>query len=206
MNTLPQAPFAPVLEPHTASLPPAFARQFLQTTPIRLAGTMHRVWHKPVLRPMFWVLGRLGILVGKVGKDIPTTLALEITEKGQLWHRNLHFTPPIRFNSLNTYDPKIECVMEWIGPGHALGMVWQIDFHPPQKLTLITTGWVLRLGNATLPVPNWFWPWTLGTAYTIQHADENDENTIHIELIICHKLLGEMFGYSGTFQIAHTSF
>lgn len=198
-------PFAPVLAPFAEALPPAFARQFLASHPVQLEGLMHRVWHKPVLRPMFWVLGRLGILVGKAGQDVPTTLSLEITEKGQLWRRTLHFTPPVQFNSLNTYDSKLNRVMEWVGPGNALGMVWQIDFHPPRKLTLITTGWVLRLGNATLPVPNWLWPWTLGSADTIQHADEHDENTIHIELTIRHSLFGEMFGYAGTFQILPAS-
>jgi len=195
-----RSPFEPVFNAFP-NVPPVFHSQFLQSEPVELEGTMHRVWHKPVLRPMFWLLGKFGILVGKAGKNIPTTLVVKPTPKGQLWRRTLHFDEPVQFNSLNTYDPKIKRVMEWVGPGNALGMVWNITFQPPKTLLLVTSGWILRLGRAQIQIPNWLWPWTLGRADTTQHADEKKEDTIHIDLVIRHAIFGEMFGYSGTFQI-----
>lgn len=162
---------------------------------------MHRVWHKPVLRPMFWVLGKLGVLVGRTGTEVPTTLMIELTPKGQEWRRTLRFDPPVQFNSRNTYDPVRQQVIEWVGPGKRLGMAWGISFQPPETLILDTSGWVLCLGTAPRALPDWLWPWTLGRADTVQRADTEDDRVIHIELVIRHALFGEMFGYSGTFQI-----
>jgi hypothetical protein len=195
-----RSPFEPIFNTFT-EIPSAFQVQFLQSRPVRLEGIMHRVWHKPILRPMFWLLGKFGILVGKVGNDIPTKLVVEPTSKGQLWRRTLHFDQPVQFNSLNTYNPKIKRVMEWVGPGFAMGMIWNITLQPPNTLLLVTSGWILRLGRIQIPVPNWLWPWTLGRANTTQHADESKEETIHVELVIDHALFGEMFSYSGTFRI-----
>ncbi len=197
MNT---SPFEPVFQTFSG-MPPVFARQFLQTAPVRLEGKMHRVWHKPVLGPMFWVLGKLGVLVGRAGTEVPTTLVIELTPKGQEWRRTLYFEPPVQFNSRNTYDPVRQQVIEWVGPGKVLGMAWEIAFQSPGTLTLDTRGWVLRLGTATLSLPDWLWPWTLGRADTVQRADAEDDRVIHIELVIRHALLGEMFGYSGTFRV-----
>lgn len=162
---------------------------------------MHRVWHKPVLRPMFWGLGKLGILVGPSGTEIPTTLMIEPTSKGQEWRRTLYFDPPVQFNSRNTFDSVRQQVIEWVGPGKRLGMAWGMAYHPPRTLILNTRGWVLRLGTAHLVVPDWLWPWTLGRADTVQRAEAEDDRVIHIELIIRHALFGEIFGYSGTFRI-----
>lgn len=162
---------------------------------------MHRVWHKPMLGPMFWALGKLGILVGRAGIEVPTTLEIELTPEGQEWRRTLHFDTPVEFNSRNTYDPVREQVIEWVGPGKVLGMGWGMAFQPPGTLILDTRGWVLRLGPATRALPDWLWPWTLGRADTVQRTDAEDDRVIHIELVIRHALFGEMFGYSGTFRV-----
>jgi hypothetical protein len=194
-------PFAAVLAPFADAMPPALAQQFLRSDPVRLGGVMHKVWHRPILRPIFWLLGRLGILVGKTGRDIPTTLTVEPVQDGQLFRRSFHFEPTVQFSSLTTYNAEAHSVVEWLGPRNALGMVWNISFRPPGTLVLVTCGWVLRLGRAHLPIPSWLWPWTLGRADTIQYADEDRQDTVHIELVIHHALLGEMFGFTGTFQV-----
>lgn len=194
-------PFAPVLSPFAGGLPPAFARQFLHPAPLRLEGVMHEIWHKPLLRPLFWLLGALGVLVGQAGKDIPTTLVVEPVPQGQLYRRTFRFAVPIRLNSLNTYDPEAHRVMEWVGPGNALGMAWDVNFQPPGTLLLVTCGWTLRLGRVHLRVPGWLWPWTLGRADTTQYADPNQPDVIHIELVVHHAMLGDMFGFSGSFQL-----
>jgi hypothetical protein len=194
-------PFAPVLLSVTDGLPPVFARQFLTPGPVRLEGVMHEVWHKPLLRPLFWLLGTLGVLVGKTGKDIPTTLVIEPAARGQLYRRTFRFQPPVELNSLNTYDPAKNCVMEWVGPAKALGMAWDVRFRPPATLLLVTSGWVLRLGRVHLRIPGWLWPWTLGRADAIQRANDHVADTVHIELVIRHGLLGKMFGFSGTFRV-----
>lgn len=194
-------PFAPVLSSFAGALPPAFARQFLHPAPVRLEGVMYEIWHKPLLRPLFWLLGTLGVLVGKAGKDIPTTLVVEPAPLGQLYRRTFGFDSPVQLNSLNTYDPATDRVMEWVGPGYALGMIWDVNFQPPGTLLLVTCGWMLRLGRVHLPVPGWLWPWTLGRADTIQHADENQADIIHIELVVHHALFGDVFGFSGSFHV-----
>lgn len=194
-------PFAPILSSSADTLPSAFARQFLQPGPVRLEGVMHEIWHKPILRPLFWLLGTLGVLVGRAGKDIPTTLVVEPTPQGQLYRRTFRFDPPVQLDSLNVYSPEVDRVMEWVGPAKALGMAWDVRFQPPGTLALVTCGWVLRLGRVHLSVPRWIWPWTLGRADTIQRADQNRDDTVHIELVIRHVFFGDMFGFSGTFRV-----
>jgi len=194
-------PFAPVLSSVADALPSAFAGQFLHPGPVRLEGVMHEVWHKPLLRPLFWLLGALGVLVGKTGNNVPTTLVIEPVPRGQLYRRTFRFDPPVELNSLNTYDPAKDRVMEWVGPAKALGMAWDVEFRPPATLVLVTSGWVLRLGRLHLGIPGWIWPWTLGRADTIQRSDDHLADTVHIELVIRHRLLGDIFGFSGTFQV-----
>ena len=197
----PSTSFEPVLKEFAGSLPPAFRNQFLRAGPVKLEGVMHRIWHKPALHPMFWIMGKFGVLIPKTGAEVPTTLIIEPTPKGQLWRRTLDFDKPVEFTSLNTFEPREQRVVEWIGPGQLVGMVWEVTFAPPRRLSLVTIGWVIRLGKRNLPVPGWLWPWTLGRADTSQHADEMKEDTIHIELTIRHALFGEMFEYNGTFQV-----
>ena len=42
-----------------------------------LEGVMHDVWHKPGwLGPVYWALGKLGVLVPYTGREVPTTVQI----------------------------------------------------------------------------------------------------------------------------------
>src|SRR5436309_2673627 len=47
----------------------------------------------------------------------------------------------------------------------------------------------------------WFWPWVIGTVRFVQRADNLDIKRVEIELVISHPLLGDVFGYDGTFWV-----
>src|SRR5205823_12419537 len=88
------SPLEPIFAPFADQIPLAFREQFLHSVQhpygMALEGVMHTVWHKPGwLSPVYWGLGKLGILVPYNGHDVPTTLIVEpgIFSNGQLYHR-----------------------------------------------------------------------------------------------------------------------
>src|SRR5438045_6655463 len=62
-------------------IPFAFAEQFLHGEQLpygmKLVGIMHRIWHRPrALTPLFWALGKLGVLVPHNAENVPTSLVV----------------------------------------------------------------------------------------------------------------------------------
>jgi hypothetical protein len=209
----PSSPFSPAFERFAGDLPDVFHQQFLQNAAdraqITIHGSMHQVWIKPWMRPIFGVLGRLGILLPRGGQDVPTELNIRLGHDArglatQRWNRSLAFDKPAQFNSRMAWIPELSQPVELVGPGQILGMLWSSDFVPPRHLQLDTCGWVLRFGKRYLQIPAFLTPWTLGRVEFAQDADPDDPNRFHIDLQVLHALFGLIFSYRGTFQL-HTS-
>lgn len=190
-------------------MPTAFREQFLATPDrdydIILEGVMHRVWYRPTwLKPLFVLLGKLGILVPKMGTNIPTTLTVVpgLRADGQPyheWNRTLAFDPPITFNTTVVYDTRMNNLADQVGFGRFIHMVWKGTFHPPRSFTLETVTNALRIAERAIYLPRWIWLPLLGRVQFIQTAHEEDDSVVDVDLRILHPWFGEVFGYTGTF-------
>lgn len=195
-------------------IPFAFSEQFLHGTDLpygmALIGSMYRIWHRPAfLRPLFWALGKIGILVPYNAVDVPTTLVVTPGRNDaygvyHVWDRTLTFDNPIRFRTTIIYEPLLQEVVDLVGPRDFIYMVWDAKYHPPDKFTLDTLDCAFRIGKWRLWLPRWVWKLLLGTVTFSQTADAQQEDTVHIDLLITHPLFGRIFGYEGCFQVVRT--
>jgi Domain of unknown function (DUF4166) len=208
------SPLEPIFAPFAGQIPLAFREQFLYSADapygMTLEGVMHAIWHKPAwLSPIYWVLGRLGILAPYNAREVPTTLKVVpgVFPSGQLfhrWERTLRFPKPVQFNTTIVYDQRLREVVDLVGRGDHLYMVWTCRFVPPRRFTLDTRACALRFGSHLLWLPRWLWRLTLGTVRFTQDVDEAHDDTVHIDLLITHPILSEIFGYQGTFRTVRT--
>ncbi|HEX2205182.1 MAG TPA: DUF4166 domain-containing protein [Longimicrobium sp.] len=208
-----QSPLDPVFAGHT-EIPFAFREQFFHREDLphgmRLEGVMHRIWYRPRwLRPLFVLLGKLGILVPHVAEGVPTTLTVRPGRSRldgllHVWDRTFAFPEPVRFRTTIVYDPRIGQVVDLVGPRDALYMVWIARFHPPGRFTLDTHSIALRLGGRKLWMPRWLWKLLLGTVTFSQVAESMEGDTVRIDLLLVHPIFGKVFGYVGTFRTVRT--
>jgi hypothetical protein len=192
-----------------------FVEQFLHDEDLpygmRLDGTMHRIWHRPaILTPLFWALGKMGILVPHKAENVPTTLVVSPGQSAgygvyHVWDRTLMFAKPIRFRTTIIHDRSIDKVVDLVGPKNLIYMVWNAKYHPPYTFTLDTHSCAFRIGKRKLWLPRWLWKFLLGTVTFSQTVDSNKEDTVHIDLLITHPLFGRIFGYEGSFRTVRTN-
>lgn len=204
-----RSPLDPVFQGHT-EIPSAFREQFFHRNDLpfgmRLEGVMHRVWHKPRwLGPLFRFLGKMRILVPQTGEEVPTTLTVRpgLSRRDgvfHVWDRTFSFTPPVPFPTTIIYDPRLGMVVDLVGPRDVLYMVWKARFHPPDRFTLDTDAIALRFGGLKLWLPKFLWKLLFGTVTFSQVAESMEGDTVRIDLLITHPLLGRIFGYVGTFK------
>ena len=143
-TTIPsRSPLEPVFAGYPR-IPFAFAEQFLHGDDLpygmTLDGVMHRIWHRPaVLGPLFWALGKIGVLVPYNAVDVPTTLVVRPGRDHRdgvyhVWDRTLTFPDPIRFRTTIVYDPASGKVVDLVGPRDVLYMVWDAEVPPARPV------------------------------------------------------------------------
>jgi Domain of unknown function (DUF4166) len=209
------SPLEPVFAGNEGHVPFAFREQFLASPDasfdVVLRGKMHRIWRRPRwLDPLFKALGGARILVPETGSNVPTVLRVLARRNSagrpyHVWYRTFWFPNhrPVPFPTTIVYDPAIDHVVDLVGPKNMLYMVWKARFTPPGTFTLNTHSIAIRLMGRRIWLPRLVWRWALGVVRFVQRVDENQDDTVHVELIISHPLLGDFFGYNGTFQVAH---
>lgn len=197
------SPFEPDLGPLRDELPQAFVDQYLFSSAERvlLEGTMERVWRRGRwLWPLFWLASWSDLLFPETGAGVPVTVDIHATgsRPAHLWRRTFRFPKRTRrFTSRMEFDERLARVIEAIGPGGALAIAWEMRFEPPSTLRLHAAGWVLRLGPWRLRVPDWL----LGSGRAVESADLSRPGAIRIDFMVSHALLGDVFGYSGIFEV-----
>lgn len=171
---------------------------------------MHRIWHRPaLLGPLFWSLGKMGVLVPHNAVDIPTTLVVRPGQNAidgvyHIWDRTFAFFEPVRFRTTIIYDRELDEVVDLVGPGNVLYLVWKARFHPPDKFTLDTHSCAFRIAGKKIWMPRWLWKLLLGTVTFSQRADAVRPELTHVELLIHYPVFGSIFGYEGSFQTVRT--
>lgn len=212
--TLTHSPLEPIFAGHDP-IPFAFVEQFLhgehRPYGMKLVGVMHRIWHRPrVLTPLFWALGKFGILVPHIAENVPTTLVVtpgrnDLDGLFHVWDRTLEFKEPVRFRTTIIYDPSIDKVVDLVGPKDLLYMVWDAKFHPPGRFTLDTNSIAIRFGSWKLWLPRPIWKFLFGTVTFSQTVDSIRQERVHIALLITHPLFGKLFGYTGSFDVTRVN-
>lgn len=199
-------PFARSFE-NLTDLPEAFREQFLQPPDcgyqVSLEGTMRRVWHRPFwLRPLLSALARVQMLFPEEGADIPARLALTCVRRGnhvvQVWDRAFTF-PRVtrRFYAEVTRDRRSGAVVERFAFRGCLELRWTVTFEPPDTLRITGDRWRFRLGGLGVPMPALF----CGAVHAVQRASQSADPSIDMTLVCRHPLLGDVFGYEGSFTV-----
>jgi hypothetical protein len=165
---------------------------------LHISGVMEEVTLKPILKLAMPVLKLLGALVAESGKNIPTDLINYADgEKPEMkWERTFHFP-----NHDRTFFTKMVAdgegqIIEYVRFGLGIRLkVWVEDgaLHYHQKSYVINVFNLFRL-----PFPNWL---GLGTGW-IKEKPALEEGKFTIDFGIDHPLLGRVFAYNGTFEIA----
>jgi hypothetical protein len=142
------------------------------------------------------------MLFPETGTHVPVTVAIRQTGPRHIWRREFRFPSGRRrwFTSRMEYDERLSRVIEGVGPGGMLAIAWEMRFEAPLMLHLDAAGWVLRLGGLRLRLPAWL----LGNGRAVETADLQKPGTIHIDFTVSHPLLGDVFGYVGTFDVRRT--
>lgn len=172
------------------ALPQVFRDQFLGDGAL-LQGVMTRVWHRPRwIRPLLRLLACANVLVPDTGNDVPAHLRIEPVPGGQAWRRTFGFTRVRRFDALLVHDGK--ALLERTGP---FEVEWDVRFRDPDTIFISTLRARVRLGRVRVGLPSMLVP----DVRAIELALGPDK--IWVSLVASHRLLGEFFGYSGTFRL-----
>lgn len=145
------------------------------------------------MRPLLWVLGYLGALVGRRGQAIPTTVVKTVAGPRQYWCRTLRYADGavMRFDShweLAGGNQFIEYVNPWLG----LQMAAEVQ---DGRLLYHGVRYVLRLGRVLMPIPEWL---ALGHTTIVETA--TGPQRFAMDFRLTHPLLGQVFRYSGVFE------
>ena len=192
-------------------IPEAFRMQFLtgadKGLDVVLEGRMN-VWYRPRwLFPFLWAAEKMGALLSEQGQDIPATLVMHtLRDKGgrpvQYWQRTFQFSRERYFNTVLKYWPEIDDVVEYGGPGKLIPTVWNAEYHAPDTLEFHSELAPVRIAGSAFWLPKLLRRWMFGIIHFKQTVEDLDSNLTQIEMVMNHPLLGDVFGYNGTFEVS----
>ena len=166
---------------------------------------MTRVWHRPRwLGPVFRLLARHGVLVAGAGNDIAMTLEMiprwdTMGRPYNVCARRFDFPDPARFDTLKTWDGGLQRLVEYVGRGRHLFVVWRTT-RSGQTIAFETERIAIIARRRRLWLPAWLWKAFVGRTLFTQTA-KPDGHSIEISLVLTSSLLGDVFGYEGTFEV-----
>jgi hypothetical protein len=204
------SPVQPVFERADGPVPHAFREQFLLSADasheILLKGEMHRIWHPLFLHPLFWLLGKFGMLVPIRAERVPATLHVIPGRRADEspfheWNRTFLLPSPVRFDTTIVWDRRHDDLADLVGRPRLLRMVWAARYAPPGVFTLKSIANAITIGKRVIWLPGWFWRFFLGTVDFRQEALPGDGNRVTVDLRILHPLFRTVFHYAGTFQV-----
>jgi hypothetical protein len=205
-----ESPFETVFAPFGSLVPDAFREQFLLAPEaghgIRLDGTMD-IWRRPAwLAPVFWGMGAAGVLIAQTGRDIPTTVSISAGRDPSVmpYHRlerTFRFARPERFVTTTIFDAHFQSIVDRAGPGGVIQVLSPTRFELPDTFTQGAGGVAIGSGRKRVQLPNALGRWFFGAGRFVQQVDSTRPDTIHVDFTIAHPLLGDIFGYRGTFVV-----
>lgn len=206
-----QSPFADALAGQLGQLAP-LVRSHMAPLPgdVTYRGVMARVWRVGGLRgilsaPFLWLGSRIETLFIETGKDIPFTIVNRLYRGADgvarmTFERTFRFPGrERRFVATMQYDPQKRRILDSLGRGgHLL-----VELHPMAENggLVIQSGkqWIAPFGSSLrIRLPRFI----AGLA-TVREWQES-EDRIRIQVTISNPVLGDIFGYEGTFERATT--
>lgn len=145
------------------------------------------------MQPCLRLLGAIGALVSRRGRQVQTTVEKRMDGARQHWRRTMRFEDGqvIRFNSL--WEPSTPGrFIEYVNP--CLGLEMQPSV-VGEQLHYWGTRFVVRLGARLLTLPQWLGP---GVTSIIEEAI--DEHHFAMDFRMTHPWFGDLFRYAGTFE------
>lgn len=170
-------------------------------------GQMTRIWSRPAwLRPMFWILGSLGVLVPRQGQDVPARLRVrpafdDLGRPYQVCDREFDFSQSYAFVTIKKFEPDLGLITEAVGPRGIIVVAWDTQLRSERLLTFRTARVGLQIGRHRAWLDDTVWRWMFGETVFIQIADAVEANRIRVRMTVRHPLLGPIFGYEGSFEI-----
>jgi len=165
-------------------------------------GKMDDVWHRPPwISSLLWLSSFVNILFPETGRNVPARLVISPLKTGdrrsvQRWRRTFRFPRVRRFNATVAYDARRRAVIESMGPAGMLETDWSVQFVAPDQMLIESRGAYLRIAFIRVPLPAVLTP----RVRVVQTAVPGVPDTVNVHFSIRHVLLGEIFGYQGSFR------
>ncbi len=201
------SPFFPALGRAGEDIPRVLRDQYLvqpgDNYRVVLEGTMDQIWHQPFwLWPFFRLLAAFDILFPEQGSNIEASMIVEGLHDGrgggaQTWCRTFWFRRPRSFDATMAFDFRRARVVERMGPGGVLEVAWNVTFEPPATIRIGTSGIRLGVGRYHIALPRW----ATVEVQVSETALLDRSDTIAVDLAVRQPWLGEIFGYTGHFQV-----
>jgi hypothetical protein len=197
-------PFELALGDELKALHPLIYKHFsVNQGTLKYSGRMRKIWHlsdwrRIFLLPALYFASTLDMLFPEIGCDIKFELENRIAiVNGQIemaWVRTFMLPAKTRiFAADMTYDEKRQVIIDWFGKGYML----EVELHPEiiDGMMLIKSGrQSLRLGLLRIPLPNF-----LAASATVREWTQDGVDH-EISVILHNPMLGDFFGYEGSFQ------
>lgn len=202
-------PFEGALAPEDAArMSPKVREHFLQPVGTRrlYRGTMGRVWRAggargALARPALWASSRAHLLFDRVGTDVGFELENVVTphpdgRARMTWTRTFRFPDATHvFHAVMACDPGRRLVDDRLGRNGELEVHLQPRVLDDGSLAMESRRQWLRLGRRVrVPLPGW----AAGRASI--HEWERPDGSLGIRVAISNPVMGEFFGYEGSFQ------
>jgi len=146
-------------------------------------------WMKPYLR----VLHRLGALLPRSGKRIPTRVEKDVVADRQYWRRTMRFPDgdAVTFNSF-WISAGGNRLIEFVNPVMGLEMTVRVE---EERLHYEGTRFVLKLSRLVIGLPEWL---ILGHTTIVERGLPT--NAFAMDFRLTHPMLGQVFRYAGQFS------
>lgn len=172
-------------------LPPALQRhyRFGESTD---SGHMD-IEYPRFMQPCLSLLGLVGALVKRSGRQVPTVVEKSEVGERQYWRRSMSFADGtvLYFNSF-WVAAGADQVIEFVNPLLGLQMAPYVQ---DGRLHYRGVCFVLKLGPLLLSIPQWL---ALGNTSIVEEAI--DLRHFAMDFRLTHPLLGQVFRYSGRFE------
>lgn len=203
-------PFEAALAPEDAArLSPRVREHFLQPVGTRRVyrGTMRRVWRAGGARgaltvPVLWASSRARLLFARTGTDVGFELENVVTphpdgRARMTWTRTFRFPDATHvFHAVMMGDPERRLIDDRLGRGGGLEVHLQPRVGEDGSLRMESGRQWLRGGRRVrVPLP----AWAAGRA-DIHEWEEPNGAGLGIRVAISNPLMGEFFGYEGSFE------
>ncbi len=170
-----------------------------------LEGVMDQIWYPWPLTPLYWLLGRFGMLVPRGGRAVPCTLhvvprRLADGTPVHEWNRTFGFGKPVAFDTTIVWDERHDNLADLVGRPRMLRMVWDARYRPPGTFTLRSIANAITIRHRNVWLPRLLWKLLLGTVDFVQTADETDDRRVFVHLRIRHAFGMTVFQYRGWFR------